>query len=93
MYAGSDSATLYLLKLPPTSELYAECGRLGGTHGHHAPAMCLALLEEAHMLLRPAVRWQFGRPPDQQLAAEYAKSAADVGCFLLRCAEGRVGFY
>ncbi|XP_043236662.1 Hermansky-Pudlak syndrome 3 protein-like [Amphibalanus amphitrite] len=80
----SDSATLYLLRLPPPEELYAECARLGGTHGHHAPAMCQALLEEAHMVLRPAVRWQLGRPPSDRLIAEYNSSAANVGYYLLR---------
>ena len=82
----SDSATLYLLRLPAAVELYAECARLGATHGHHAPAMCLSLLEEAHMVLRPAVRWQLGPPPDHQLAQQYASSAAGIGYFLLRYA-------
>ena len=87
----SESATLYLLRLPPSVELYWECARLGGTHGQHAPAMCLALLEEAHMVLRPAVWWQHRRPPSDELVAEYARSAANIGYFLLRYATDREG--
>ncbi|XP_037075316.1 uncharacterized protein LOC119096512 [Pollicipes pollicipes] len=80
----SVSATLYLLRLPPPLELFAECSRIGTSHGQHAPAMCLSLLEEAHMVLRPYVRWQCGPPPSDELRRQHARSCAQIGHFLLR---------